>query len=181
MKMPGSAYHVPPDKQGAVDRAKRLEWMTILFMLTIIAAIGLTMGASQAMKAVWIEDVLSLIPPIAFLIGTYYRGKPPDERFPYGYRRAVLIAFLCAALALFSFGLYILIDSTVKLVTAEHPTIQTIEIFGRRVWLGWLMIAALVDRHRRRARYPRHRLRLLVGRLSGRAHHLLRDRQRRSR
>jgi divalent metal cation (Fe/Co/Zn/Cd) transporter len=27
---------------------------------------------------------------------------------------------------------------------AEHPTIQTIELFGQRVWLGWLMIAALV-------------------------------------
>jgi len=30
------------------------------------------------------------------------------------------------------------------LVMVEAPTIQTVSIFGRRVWLGWLMIAALV-------------------------------------
>jgi divalent metal cation (Fe/Co/Zn/Cd) transporter len=46
--------------------------------------------------------------------------------------------------ALFGFGLYILGDSVFKLVMAERPNIQTVEIFGRRVWLGWLMIAALV-------------------------------------
>jgi cation diffusion facilitator family transporter len=137
-------FKMPPDKEAALHRAKRLEWITIFFMLTIIAAIGLTMGSSQAMKAVWTEDVLSLIPPVAFLIGLYYRGKPADARFPYGYRRAILIAFLCSALALLGFGLYILIDSVAKLLLAEHPTIQTIELFGRRVWLGWPMIAALV-------------------------------------
>lgn len=144
MKMPGRPFQLPPDKQDAMQRAKRLEWLTILFMLTIIAAIGLTMGMSQAMKAVWTEDVLSLIPPIAFLVGTHYLGKPPDDRFPYGYRRAMMIAGLCGSLALFGFGLYILISSVVNLVMAEHPSIQTIEIFGRRVWLGWLMIAALI-------------------------------------
>src|SRR5919199_4221955 len=144
MKYPGSPYRLPPDKQEKLQRAKRLEWITILFMLSIIAAVGLTMGASQTMKAMWTEDILSLIPPVAFLIGARVRDWPPDERFPYGYRRAVLIAFLAAALALLGFGLYIFGDSVAKLVMAEHPTIQTVELFGRRVWLGWLMIAALV-------------------------------------
>ena len=139
-----SPYNMPPDKKEKLHRAKRLEWLTIFFLLTIIVAIGLTLGSSQAMKAVWVEDTLSLVPPIAFLIGMYYRDKPADERFPYGYRRAILIGFLSAALALFSFGLYILIDSVVKLIMAEHPTIQTVELFGRPVWLGWLMIAALI-------------------------------------
>jgi divalent metal cation (Fe/Co/Zn/Cd) transporter len=54
-----------------------------------------------------------------------------------------MIAFLAAAVALVGFGLYILIDSASTLVFVEPPSIQTIEIFGRRVWLGWLMIAAL--------------------------------------
>src|SRR5919199_3302666 len=111
MKMPGEAYRLPPDKREKLRRAKRLEWVTIFFMLTIIAAISLTMGASQTMKAMWTEDVLSLIPPAAFLIGTHFFGKPPDDQFPYGYRRAVMIAFLCGALALLIFGLYIFIDS----------------------------------------------------------------------
>jgi len=144
MKIPGEPFRLPEEKQPAFRRAKRLEWITILFMLTIIAAISLTMGASQTMKAMWTEDVLSLIPPVAFLIGTRYFDKPPDEEFPYGYRRAVMIAFLAAAVALLGFGLYIFIDSVVKLLMAEAPTIQTVELFGRRVWLGWLMIAALV-------------------------------------
>jgi cation diffusion facilitator family transporter len=113
-------------------------------MLSIIGVMSATMGASQTMKAMWTEDLLSLIPPIAFLFSLRYRDKPPDEEFPYGYRRAMLVAFLCGACALFGFGAYLLIDSVVKLFLAEHPSIQTVGLFGRRVWLGWLMIAALV-------------------------------------
>ncbi|MFL6230863.1 MAG: cation transporter [Pyrinomonadaceae bacterium] len=144
MKMPGDPYRMPPDKQAKLERAKRLEWITICFMLSIIAVVSLTMGASQTMKAMWVEDVLSLIPPIAFLAGARFFGKPPDRQFPYGYRRAVMIAFLAGATALLGFGTYIFIDSVVKLVLAEHATIQTVGVFGRRVWLGWLMIAALI-------------------------------------
>jgi cation diffusion facilitator family transporter len=144
MKMPGDAFRLPPDKQEKLRRAKRLEWVTIIFMLTIIAAVGLTMGASQTMKVMWTEDVLSLVPPVAFLFGTRYFERPPDDTFPYGYRRAVMIAFLTAAVALLGFGTYVLVDSALKLVMSEAPTIQTVGLFGRRVWLGWLMIAALV-------------------------------------
>lgn len=53
-------------------------------MLTIIIAIGLTMGASEAMKAVWFEDLLSLVPPIAFLISARLRAKDPTDEFPCG-------------------------------------------------------------------------------------------------
>src|SRR5215216_5068304 len=144
MKVPGDPFRLPEDKQQLMKRAKRLSWITIVFMTSIVAVVGLTMGSSEAMKAVWIEDVLSLIPPVAFLIGTRYFDRPPDEQFPYGYRRAVMIAFLTAAVALLGFGLYIFIDAVMTLVLVEPPTIQTISIFGRRVWLGWLMIAALV-------------------------------------
>src|SRR5215217_5154215 len=144
MKFPGDPYRLPEDKQQAMKRAKRLAWITIAFMISIIAVIGITMGSSEAMKAVWIEDLLSLIPPVAFLIGTRYFHRPPDAEFPYGYRRAVMIAFLTAAVALLGFGLYILIDSVSTLVLVEPPTIQTVSIFGQRIWLGWLMIAALI-------------------------------------
>ncbi len=136
-------YELPPEKEAALRRAVRLEWTTIAFMVSIIAAIGFTMGGSETMKAVWTEDALSLLPPIAFLIGTHYRDRPANAQFPYGYRRAILIAYLCSALALCAFGLYILGDSLIKLFMAEHPTIGTVEIFGRRMWLGWLMMVAL--------------------------------------
>lgn len=144
MKFPPKPYRMPDDKQQAIYRAKRLAWITIAFMISIIAVVGFTMGSSEAMKAVWIEDILSLIPPVAFLIGTRYFDRPPDAEFPYGYRRAVMIAFVTAAVALLGFGLYILIDSLSTLILVKPPTIQTVSIFGRRVWLGWLMIAALV-------------------------------------
>ncbi len=96
------------------------------------------------MKAMWIEDTLSLVPSVSFLIGVHYRNKSPDETYPYGYRRALLIGFLCGAVALFAFGVYLLGNSAFKLIQAEQPTIQTLGLFGRRVWLGWIMIAALV-------------------------------------
>src|SRR5438270_5325299 len=107
MKMPGDPYRLPPEKQQKLQRAKRLEWATIFFMLTIIAVMSLTMGSSQTMKAMWTEDVLSLVPPVAFLFGVRYFDRPPDDTFPYGYRRAVMIAFLAAAVALLGFGIYI--------------------------------------------------------------------------
>jgi cation diffusion facilitator family transporter len=139
-----SKYNLPPDKEEKIEKVKRLEWWSIFFLFTIILALGFTMGSSQAMKAMWLEDFLSLVPTCSVLIGIYFRSKPPDEKFPYGYRRAVQICFLAGSVALFGFGLYILIDSIYKLLTAHHPTIATIEIFGSRVWLGWLMIAALI-------------------------------------
>lgn len=137
-------FDLPPDKQEQLKRAKRLEWTTILFMLSIIAVIGYALGSSQAMKAAWVEDLLSLVPPIAFLVAAHFRSKKPDEQFPWGYRRVMSIAFLVAALALFAFGLYILVDSIIKLIEAEHPTIGMMEIFGWHVWAGWVMIAALI-------------------------------------
>lgn len=142
--MNNNTFGLPPEKEDALRRARRLEYWSIFFLLTVILALGLTMGASQAMKAMWIEDTLSLVPTTAVLVGIYFRKKTPDEQFPYGYRRAVQICFLAGALALFGFGVYIFIDSIIKLIAAHHPTIQTIELFGTRVWLGWLMIAALV-------------------------------------
>src|SRR5437764_9192909 len=96
------------------------------------------------MKAMWFEDTLSLVPSCCFLVGARFRKKAPDEAYPYGYRRAVLVGFLCGAVALFGFGLFLLGDSLMKLIKAEHPTIQTIELFGKQIWLGWLMVATLV-------------------------------------
>jgi cation diffusion facilitator family transporter len=144
MSVHGSAFRPPADKRRLFDRATRLEWISLGFMLTIIAAIGCTMGASEAMKAVWIEDVLSLVPPAAYLISVRWRDKDPTDEFPYGYRRASLIGYLTAAVALLGFGIYIFIEAIITLVSAEHPTIGTVGLFGQRIWLGWFMMAALV-------------------------------------
>jgi cation diffusion facilitator family transporter len=79
-----------------------------------------------------------------FLVAARVSTRAPNKRFPYGYHRAVSIAFLCAALALFVMGSWLLLDALSKLVTAEHPTIGGVTLFGTTVWLGWLMIPALV-------------------------------------
>jgi cation diffusion facilitator family transporter len=128
-----------------VDRkARRLEWATLAALLTIVTVIFLTMGSSQAMKAAWIEDLLSFVAPTAFLVSARWKDRPADEDFPYGYHRAVSIAFLSGAVALTLFGGFILFDSVIGLVRQEHPTIGTTVIFGHQFWAGWLMIGALV-------------------------------------
>src|SRR5829696_5736981 len=45
--------------------------------------------------------------------------------------------------ALFVMGTYLLVESIIKLVTAEYPTINSVELFGQTIWLGWLMLPAL--------------------------------------
>ena len=136
-------FDLPRELEPVLTRAKRLEWATIFFMLTIVAAIYLTMGSSQAMKAAWIEDLLSFVPPIAFLVSARWRDRPATEEFPYGFHRSVSVAFLAGAVALTIFGVFILIDSLLGLVRQEHPSIGTTVLFGHQIWAGWLMIGAL--------------------------------------
>jgi len=135
---------LPPDLQDVHRRAVRLEWISIAYLLTAIGAIYFTLGSSQAMKGAWLEDTLSLAPPIAFLIAARVRYKRPNARFAYGYHRAVEVAFLAAALALLIMGVFLIGDSVLKLLSGEHPPIGMVELFDWQVWLGWLMIAALL-------------------------------------
>ena len=135
-------HELPPDKKRTHARAVRLEWLTIVYLASAIVLIRLTMGASQAMKVAWLEDMLSLIPPIAFLIASRVRDRSPDERHPYGWHRAISISYLISAVALLLMGAVLLLDSLLKLITFEHPTIGTVTLWGHHVWLGWLMIPA---------------------------------------
>jgi divalent metal cation (Fe/Co/Zn/Cd) transporter len=139
-----SGSELPPDLQPVHRRAVRLEWISIVYTVTAVVAIFFTLGSSQAMKGAWLEDVLSLAPPIAFLVAARVRYKRPNRDFPYGYHRAVEVAYLVAALALLSMGIFLIVDSALKLVDGDHPPIGMVELFDWQVWLGWLMIAALV-------------------------------------
>ena len=137
-------FRLPDEQERLRQEAIRLEWMTIAFMTSIIAVMYLVLGQSQAMKTAWIEDMLALVPPIAFLVSTHLEIKDPNERFPYGFFRSVSIAYLLSSTALLVMGAYLLVDSVVKLVSASHPTIGGVELFGQQIWLGWLMIAVLI-------------------------------------
>jgi cation diffusion facilitator family transporter len=135
---------LPSELDDVHRRAVRLEWITLGYLITAILAIYFTLGSSQAMRGAWLEDMISLAPPIAFLIADRVRYRTPNEHFAYGYHRAVEIAFLAAALALLLMGLFLVGDSALKLLSGEHPPIGMVELFDWQVWLGWLMIAALL-------------------------------------
>ena len=140
---PLHAFRYPPDLRVVVARARRLEWWTLAYLLSAVALLYLVMGGSQAMRAAWLEDLLSLLPPIAFLLASHVAERPPSERFAFGFHRAVSIAHLAAGLALLGMGGFILFDSVMTLVRAEHPTIGSMTIFGRVIWSGWLMLPVL--------------------------------------
>ena len=140
----GRPPHTPPELEGVLKKAARREWVFIGFMLSIIVSVAIVMGSSQTMKALWVEDTLSLVPSIAFLVGVHFRKKKPDEAYPYGYRRAVSVGFLCGAVALCGFGIFMVGDSGLSLLKAEHATIPTISLFGMQIWMGWFMLAAII-------------------------------------
>jgi divalent metal cation (Fe/Co/Zn/Cd) transporter len=70
--------------------------------------------------------------------------RHPDQSFPDGFRRAATLAFLVSATAVLTLGVYILIDSAIKLITRYHPSIPMMQLFGHYVWAGWVMIPVLV-------------------------------------
>lgn len=142
--LPTHAHELPPEKQRAMRSAVRLEWISLAYFASAIAFTAAVMGASQAMKTAWIDDMLGAVPPIAFLVAAKLRHRPPSATYRYGYHRAVSIAFLVSAVALLGLGLALLREGVTTLVTAERATIAGVELFGRQIWLGWLMIAALV-------------------------------------
>jgi len=136
-------YELPEEQQRERSRAIRLEWITLAVQLSVVVVLYLALGQSQAMKAAWVDDLLALVPPAAFLVATHFEQKPPNRRFPYGHYRAITSAFLIASVVLAWVGASLLYDSVKKLVMHERTSIGTIELFGQQFWMGWLMLAAL--------------------------------------
>jgi divalent metal cation (Fe/Co/Zn/Cd) transporter len=143
VKYPGGV-ELPDDLQAVQRKAERLELFTIAYMVTAITSIYFTLGSSQAMKGAFVEDILGFFPPIAFLIATRIRSRAPNDAFPFGYHRSMSVAYMVSTLALIVLGGFLFFDSALKLLSGEHPTIGMVEIFDWQVWLGWLMVAALV-------------------------------------
>jgi divalent metal cation (Fe/Co/Zn/Cd) transporter len=139
-----SVRPLPDDRVRLAAKARRLAWTTIVVQAVVVGVVAVVMGTSQAMKAVWLEDMLGLVPASAFLLARRFERKGADAHFPYGRTRANAIAFLSGSLAILGMGLFILVDSLHDLMKREHPAIGLVFPFGREVWSGWLMIAALV-------------------------------------
>ena len=124
-------------------RAVRLEKITLGVLAVTVAVVALVAGQSQAMKVAWIEDSLSFLPPLAFLVAVRVAGRRPTPRHPYGYHRSVGVGHLVAAVALLAMGAFLVVDSGSGLLRGERPPIGVTNLFGTPVWSGWLMVAAM--------------------------------------
>lgn len=134
---------LPEEQQQALKQAIRWEWATIAFTSCTIALVALVVGNSQAMKTAWIEDMLSLIPQIAFLVALLFIRRRPTRAFPFGLHRAMGIGHLVAGVALLAVGGNLAVEAITGLLAAEHPTIGTMRLFGHTIWQGWLMMAVM--------------------------------------
>jgi len=134
---------LPVEQQDALRSAIRWEWFTIGYTAVTIGLIALVVGGSQAMRTAWIEDMLSLIPQISFLVALLFIRRPPTRAFPFGHHRVMGVGHLVAGVALLGVGGDLAYEAISGLVRAEHPSIGTVHLLGRTIWLGWFMVAVM--------------------------------------
>ena len=141
----GKPFEFPPEQQQLRDRARRLAYITLIVLGVAATVVALTLGQSQAMKTAWVSDLLALVTPVAMLAAMRLEKRKPSARFPFGYHRALSVAFLATAAALWVVGGWLLYDSIVKLIGQHRPPIGTFSLLGNdyELWSGWAMIAAL--------------------------------------
>jgi divalent metal cation (Fe/Co/Zn/Cd) transporter len=133
----------PPEQEEAFDKARRLEWISIAYIGTAAVFLYLTMGSSQAMRTSWLEDIISLVPPIAFLVCSRLATRKASTRFPYGIHSSVSIGYLTASLALLAMGCFLFVEAAIKLGFGERTTIGGYTLLGTTIWAGWPMLLAL--------------------------------------
>lgn len=134
---------LPEQQQETMRKAVRMEWVTIGFVIVTIVLVGAVAGQSQAMRSAWVEDMLSLVPPLAFLIASRVIRIASNRRQPYGYHRAIAIGHQAAALALLVMGGLLVFESISALIKQEKPPIGVVVLFGQDIWMGWLMIVVM--------------------------------------
>jgi divalent metal cation (Fe/Co/Zn/Cd) transporter len=134
---------LPAEQRDAIRKAIRWEWFTIGYTVVTIALIALVVGGSQAMKTAWIEDMLSLIPQVSFLVALLFIRRRPTRGFPYGLHRAMGVGHLVAGVALLAIGGNLAFEAITLLVRQEHPAIGSVRLFGQTIWLGWFMVAVM--------------------------------------
>ncbi|MFB7893258.1 cation diffusion facilitator family transporter [Microbacterium sp. NPDC056044] len=134
---------LPAAQQKALRSAIRWEWFTIGYSIVTIGLIALVVGGSQAMKTAWIEDMLSVIPQISFLVALIFIRRAPSRAFPFGLHRVMGVGHLVAGVALLAVGGNLAYEAISNLVRAEHPSIGTVVVFGQTIWLGWFMVVVM--------------------------------------
>lgn len=135
---------LPEEQQKILASTIRFQWVSIVVLVVSIVAVAIVAGSSQAMKVAWLEDSMSLLPPIAFLVAARRIRKPSSREFPYGHHRSIGVAHVVAAASLLAMGAFLVIDSTMTLVKVDRPPVGLIVLFGHGIWAGWLMIGVMV-------------------------------------
>ena len=136
-------FEFPAAEAALMIRARRLEWVTVAYIASSATLLGLTMGGSQAMRTSFFEDIVSVVPAVAFLVCSRLAPRRPTPSYPYGFHGAVSLGHLSAALALLGMGLFLLAEATVKIVGLEPTEIGRLRILDREIWAGWPMLAAV--------------------------------------
>jgi hypothetical protein len=128
----GRAFAFPNELRLLRERVRSLSWLSIVLLSSAATLLFLTLGQSQAMKTAWVGDMLTLVPPAAMLLAMRVEQREPTKRFPFGYTRAVVLAFLVTSGVLSITGLYLLYDAMRKLLGQERPPIGSRRSRGGR-------------------------------------------------
>lgn len=135
---------LPEAQQHALKRAIRWQIFTVCYTAGTITLVAFVLGSSQAMRTAWVEDMLSLLPQVAFLIALAFTRRVPSREHPYGWHRAMGVGHLLAGAALLAVGGLLACESAAKLISQEKPKIGEVDVFGTSVWFGWIMIAVMI-------------------------------------
>lgn len=134
---------LPKQQRDMLRRAAKLEWISVGYAACTITLVALVVGNSQAMRTAWVEDMLSVLPQLAFLVALFYTRRTRRPTHPYGYHRAMSAGHLVAGVALLVVGGVLAYESVSALIAQEYPTIGTMNVFGHTIWQGWIMIAVM--------------------------------------
>lgn len=107
----------PAAQSAALRKAVRWQVFTICYTIATIFVVAQVMGSSQAMKTTWVEDLLSLVPQVAFPVSLGFIHRAPTKKHPYGYHRAMGGGHLAAGISL---------------------------LRGQTIWFGWLMVGVML-------------------------------------
>lgn len=143
MKTSHKGTDLPHRERQYMRKAAKLEWLSIGYAAFTITLVALIVGNSQAMRTAWVEDMLSVLPQLAFLVSLQFTRLRRRATHPYGYHRSMGAGHLVAGVALLAVGGMLAYESISALIKAEHPTIGTMNMFGHTIWQGWLMMAVM--------------------------------------
>lgn len=134
---------LPEEQKQALRKAKRLEWLSLAYTACTVTVVAFVLGNSQAMKTAWVEDILSTLPQLAFLLAAVFTTRNSTLKHPYGYHRSMNIGHLVGSFALIVVGGILAFEAASGLIKAEHASIGTMQLFGHTVWMGWIMVAVM--------------------------------------